>query len=109
MGERNGPPRLAQRAVNNSAAVQKIMLAQLSPPLFIASLREDRTPRPTTNLHRRSLDDCNHSFEWRPGVLSFVTNPQMQNPFEVQTIMPSPDGSQRVVRAPRRQPKRTNQ
>ena len=59
------------------------MLVQLSRPHFIASLREDRTHRPTTNLHRRSLDDFNHSFEWSPGVLSFVTNPQMKNPFEV--------------------------
>ncbi len=65
-------------AVNNSAALQRIMLAQLLSPLFIACLREDRTHRPTTNLHRRSLDDFNHSFEWSPGVLSFVTNPQMR-------------------------------
>jgi hypothetical protein len=85
------------------------MVDELSLPLFIASLREDRTHRPTTNLHRRSLDDFNHSFEWSPGVLSFVTNPQMKNPFEVQTIMPSPNGSQRVVRVPRRQAKPTNQ
>src|SRR6266498_4231154 len=85
------------------------MVDHLSRPLFLASLREHRTHRPTTNLHRRLLDDFNHSFEWNPGVLSFVTNPQMTNSFEVQTIMPSPNESQRVVRAPAQNQDQKNQ
>src|SRR2546430_17211235 len=70
------------------------MVDHLSPPLFIASMREHRTHRSTTNLHRQSLDDCNHSFEWNPGVLSLRTNPQMTIHSKDQTIMPSPNESQ---------------
>jgi hypothetical protein len=74
------------------------MLEELLSPLFIASLREARTHRPTTNLHRRSLDDFNHSFEWSPGRAFIRNESSDDDPFEVQTIMPSPNESQRGVR-----------
>jgi hypothetical protein len=86
------------------------MVDHLSPRLFISSLGEDRTHRPTTNLQRQSLDDCNHSFEWSPGVLSLRTNPQLTTRSKVQTIMPSPNESQRVVPSrPKNQTRKTNQ
>ncbi len=51
-------------AVNNSAAWEMILVDKGMKKLVQWLLRKEDTHRPTTNVHRRSLDDFNHTFEW---------------------------------------------
>jgi hypothetical protein len=50
--------------VNNSAAMEMIMVDKLMKLLVELVLGKEGTHRPTTNVHRQSLDDYNHTFEW---------------------------------------------
>jgi len=66
MAERNGSqePQEKGEVVNNSAALEMIRVDKLMKQFVQSVLGEEGTHRPTTNVHRRSLDDYNHTFEW---------------------------------------------
>jgi hypothetical protein len=50
--------------VNNSAGLKMNRVDKLVKKLVELVLGKEGTPRPTTNIHRRSFDDFNHTFEW---------------------------------------------
>ena len=69
--------RLRPQNVNNSAALDKFSVDNL----FRAKTRH--APARYESASPIGFDDFNHSFERDPGVLLFVTNPQMpSNPFD---------------------------
>jgi hypothetical protein len=51
-------------AVNNSAALKMILVDKGDEEASSIVLGKEGTHRSTTNVHRRSLDDFNHTFEW---------------------------------------------
>jgi hypothetical protein len=59
-------------AVNNFAAWEMIMVDKVGQEPVELDLGKEGTHRSTTNVHRRSLDDFNHTFEWAGRV--FIRN-----------------------------------
>jgi hypothetical protein len=59
-----GPKIRRSEAVNNSAALEMIKVDKSVKLLVEWVFGKEGTHRPTTNMHRRSLDDYNHTFEW---------------------------------------------
>ena len=72
MAERNASQRAAQRGCEYSAGLEMIMVDKVAPELVELVLGKEGTHRSTTNVHRRSRDDYNHTFEWAGRV--FIAN-----------------------------------
>ena len=76
-------PPLRPQSVNNSAALGKCAVDNLLWLLNLSLHKNKTRTGPLRICIADCFDDFNHSFERDPGVLLFVTNPQMpSNPFD---------------------------
>ena len=73
---------LRPQSVNNSASLGKSAVDKLECFGMVFAQNKGHAPARYESPSPIGFDDCNHSFERDPGVLLFVTNPQMpSDPF----------------------------